>query len=334
MPEYRNSMVMIGDKFQDFESLDKYKYVVINMWNRDYPLPKLPENIIILEFITKYKFPLYNLPPSIKVLYFNFPYNYPLENLPINLYHLEMLGRSFTDVYTHPLHFLPESLKILNLCDAINQSSINLPYGLKSLSYSSNTFIEEAVLYTSELETCCMIDHVRPRIQNDSDKLEKYFNLINLPISLLILHLPNIKIYDLDRILSRLINLEELHIPSEFDNCILEYPPKLISLYVGSSYSYKLINLPASLKYIRLVSYYQYCITELADSNIEHIDLYDDKMISIINFLPKSLKKLTIIETHPELNMIQAQYPHLQIEKEYDYDHREYLNDLIRGEIW
>jgi len=128
--EIRKSRVVIYDEFQDFASLDKFLSITIDRWNRDYPLPSLPNNIIVLS-MGDYKFPLDNLPSSIEVLSFTSEYDYPLDNLPINLYQLEFLNYDSEPIYKHPINFLPESVKILKLNNAINQSSYNLPIKLK-----------------------------------------------------------------------------------------------------------------------------------------------------------------------------------------------------------
>ena len=156
---------------------------------------------------------------------------------------------------------------------------------------------------------------------------------MNLPISLRILYLPEIFINDLDKILPRLINLEELHIPDNFSNSIVAYPPNLKKLYFVGTYEHELFNLPASLKYIQLVCYMHYSLKALLNSNVEHVNLYEDKYISIVHNLPKSLKKLSIIETHPELYQIEKMYHNIEIEKLPDYDFREEIISSMRSPI-
>jgi hypothetical protein len=321
--ELKMFKIRIDNKFQDFASLDKYQYIVIDEWDRDYPLPPLPNGIIVLEILCSYKFPLNNLPQNIEVLSiwsdeYN-QYKFPLDNLPTNLYHLEFNGINTIIKYEKPINFLPESLKILNLYSISNQSSYNLPIKLKSLEFSSYTFTaEEIVDYPPELEKVFIRDNSRVghyiSSQEKLEQLNKHFNLINLPLSIRILELPDIKISNLEGILKRLIHLEELYIPNFFENTILEYPPNLVKLYISGYYDikYKLVNLPASLKYISL-GIYSGSLDAVANSNIEHIELEYDTNLSIINHLPKSLKKLNIFETHNEFNRIKAEYPQLEI---------------------
>jgi len=337
--EIRKSRVVIYDEFQDFASLDKYLSITIGRWNRDYPLPSLPSSIIVLLFMGEYKFPLNNLPSSIEVLSFTREYDYPLDNLPINLYQLEFLNYDSEPIYKHPIHFIPESVKILNLNNAINQSSYNLPIKLKKLDFSNNTFKDKIVIYPPELENLYLInDSSSTSHQEDLEKLEKleqYFNLINLPLSIRVMCLPDLNISNLEIILKRLINLESLFIPEGFNNPILEYPPNLVELHFMGYYKYKLVNLPVSLKYI-LIGWYDNSLSleAVANSNIEHIDLDENRHLSIINYLPKSLKKITIIETHTEFNTIKQQYPHLEINKIPDYDYHDAMIDDMRDESW
>jgi len=335
------SRITINDDFQDFVSLDKYTYVYIRYWNREYPLPTLPNNIIVLEISCNYEFSLNNLPSSIKVIILPSTYKYPLANLPINLYQLEFnsLYNSTAStaiekhMYVNLIHFLPESVKILKIEDSINQSSYNLPIELKHLNFSSDTFLDEVVNYPHTLE----IAHISNKKKNitsvESDKLNNYFNLINLPLSLKSLQLPGCKILNLENILERLINLEELYIPYNFHNSIIKYPPNLVNLHIEDVYEYDLVNLPASLKYLSL-GWYNESLEAVKTSNIEHINLIDNKDISIIHFIPKSLKKITIIETHSELYRIREQYPHLEIIKLTDYDYQEELIDSMRSKMW
>ena len=344
IPELKESKIRIDDLFQDFESLDKYLYITIEEWNRDYPLPMLPNSIMVLEFLCNYKFPLYNLPSSIEVLclFHDYEhYDYPLENLPINLYQLEFLEFNYYcgTLYRHPLNVIPESVKILNLNNTINQSSYNLPIGLKLLEFSSNTFKDETVIYPPELEKLYLRNNSKITSQENLEnlenleKLEKYFNLINLPLSIQTLYLPNLNISNLEIILKRLIHLESLSIANDFNFPILEYPPNLVELHFNGRYKHKLVNLPSTLKSISLGLYYN-SLEAVANSNIEHIDLFEHKKLSIINYLPTSLKKLTIIETHIEFHRIKKQYPHITIDKLPDYDYQEAMIDSMDYELW
>jgi hypothetical protein len=104
---------------------------------------------------------------------------------------------------------------------------------------------------------------------------------------------------------------------------------------MANKYKYKLNNLPSSLKYISFSWEYNYdSLKAIANSNIEHIDLTENKNLSIINYLPKSLKKITIIETHTEFYRIKKQYPHIEINKLPDYDYQEEMIDTMRYELW
>jgi len=266
---------IIYNEFQDFASLDKYLFITIGRWNRNYPLPSLPNSIIVLSVCGDYKFPLNNLPSSIEVLSFTREYDYPLDNLPINLYQLEFVNYNSEPIYKHPIHFIPESVKILNLNNAINQSSYNLPIKLKKLDFSNNTFKDKIVIYPPELENLYLInDSSSTSHQEDLEKLEKleqYFNLINLPLSIRVMYLPNLNISNLEIILKRLIHLESLYIPHEFNYPILEYPPNLVELHFMGSYKYKLVNLPVSLKYISFGLYDNSLSLEaVANSNITY----------------------------------------------------------------
>ena len=338
IPELRESSIIIDDTFQDFASLDKYLYIIINKWDKDYPLPPLPNGIIVLQILCDYKFPLNNLPSSIEVLSLYSAYKYPLENLPINLYKLNIHSYNSYCKYTHPLNSLPESVKILNLERVINQSSYNLPIGLKSLEFSSNTFTDKIVNYPPELEQLYLrltfSGIPRPSFKEIEEK-ERYFNLVNIPLSVRILELPSFIISNLDIFLKRLVHLEELYIPHYFEHPILEYPPNLVKLYITGYYEnkHKLANLPSSLKYISLGMYNE-SLEAVADSNIEHIDCGDNKDVAIFNYLPKSLKKLSIIETHREIQKIKQKYTHIKINIRRDYDYEEALIDSMRDDNW
>jgi hypothetical protein len=341
MPELKESRIRINDEFQDFASLDGYLYIMIDEWNRDYPLPLLPSSIKVLEFICAYQFPLNNLPQNIEVLIFSCEYDeykFPLENLPPNLYQLEFHSFCRKVIYSIPLQFIPESVKILRLNNVIRQQSYNLPIKLKELRLSSNTFTDEIVIYPLELEQLYLKNNSRIIRQEDLEnlenleKLDKYFNLINLPLSIRMLELPNIKISNLECILKRLIHLKELFIPNDFYNAILEYPPNLEKLYIIGNYKHKLENLPSSLKIISL-GWYDNSLEAVANSNIENINLDENKNLSIIGYLPKSLKKLTIIQTHSELYKIKNKYPLLEINILPDYDYQEAYIDSMRGEF-
>jgi len=335
IPEIKESRIRIDDKFQDFAYLDKYLYIIIEEWNRDYPLPSLPSNVKVFEFWCAYKFPLNNLPQNIEVLIFSWEHNeykFPLENLPTNLYQLEFNSFCMKFIYSKSMYFIPESVKILKFNNATNQLSNNLPIKLKQLEFSNDTFTDDTVIYPPELKKLYLKNTSRITSQKDLDfeKLEKYFNLINLPESIRVLELPNIKISNIEIILKRLIHLEELIIPNHFDNVIIEYPPNLVELYIIGYYKFKLVNLPSSLKNISL-GWYDNSLEAVANSNIENMDLDDNKNLSIINYLPKSLKKLNIIETHIELYEIKAKYPLPEINILPDYDYREDYIDSMRG---
>lgn len=344
-PELIQYKIRINNGFQDFASLDKYKFIVIDSWECDYPLPPLPEGVIILQFYCHYKFPLNNLPASLEVLYFEYYYDANpdnLANLPSNLYQLVFNFGCFT-----PLNYLPESLKILHLYQSHNQSSANIPIGLKVLSFSHDTFRnDEMIIYPPGLEVLDL-SYYKAHSANDihdSHSMNEYLeeirllehrlNLENLPITLTTLVLPCINISNLHKVITRLINLEELHIPDCFPQMINTYPPNVKSIFMEYSYDYPLINIPASLTFLQLADCYSKPLDFLRNSNIEHLDLKYNKEISIIKFLPKSLKKLSIIETHTEFYQIKNKYPQLEIDKLPDYDYQEELIDSMRGELW
>jgi hypothetical protein len=327
--ELKEYLLYIDDEFEDFTSLDKYLYISINEWNREYPLPVLPNNILVLSIACEYKFPLNNLQSNIEVLVLNSEYDYPLHNLPMKLHLLQFYRSCCSSEYSHPINFFPESVKILKFYNVINQSSYNLPIKLKYLEFSNNTFTDEIVNYPPVLEKVNIKCTLRLQSEANLEKIEKYFNLSNLPISIKTLMLPNLKISNLEGILKRLINLESLSIYNNFENEIIEYPPNLIELYILGIYKCKLVELPPSLKIISLGWYYN-SLDALANSNVEYIDLSLNKTLSIINSLPKSLKKLSIIETHFEIQSIKEQYPHIEILTLPDYDYRESLIDSWR----
>jgi hypothetical protein len=334
IPELIESKIIIDNTFKDFASLDKYLYITVAKWDRDYPLPPLPNGIIVLEILCDYKFPLNNLPSSIEVLCLYSTYKYPLENLPINLYKLNFL-HSISE-YKNSLNSLPESVKILNLENVINQSSCNLPIGLKFLHFSSDTFTDEIVNYPPELEQLYLYLRLTysgiPSFKELEEK-ERYFNLINIPLSVRILELPDINISNLDIFLKRLVHLEELYISNYSEDPILEYPPNLVKLYISGYYGikHKLVNLPASLKYISLGMYNE-SLDAVANSNIEHIDRVDNRELAIFNYLPKSLKELSIIKTHFEIHKIIKETTHIKINIRQDYDYEEALIDSMRSD--
>ena len=336
IPELKESRLEIYDKLIVIPPLDKYLHLIIIEWNRDYPIPPLPNNILVLEVRCNYKFPLDNLPSTIEILSLDYTYQFPLPNLPINLYQFQFDPLSFYKniqtkyINNNSFERLPESLKMLNITYVINQSSYNLPIGLKSLQFSSETFNDDIMCYPPTLEYICAgyyNEHIYEFESRTSKQLDTYFNFINLPLSLKTLELPEYNISNLENIIARLIHLEELHIPYSFSDQIHKYPPNLINLYFESIFSYKLVNLPASLKYL-CIPFYNDSLEAVAASNIEHLDLYENQNISIINYLPKSLKKITIIETHFELSKIKQQYPHIEIIKVIDSDYQEELIKL------
>lgn len=337
IPELKESKLEIDDKLVSIPPLDKYLYLIIIEWNRDYPLPTLPNGIIALEVRCNYKFPLDNLPSSIEILSLNYAYQIPLANLPVNLYLFQFDPLSFHITWKGkyknrtPLHMLPESLKMLDIRYLKNQSSYNLPVGLKYLQFSSETFTDDIVCYPPELEYVnAYYDEIRVRTP---EQLDTYFNFINLPLSLKTLILPNHDIYNIENILERLVYLEELHIPYQSDIQIHKYPPNLINLYYESVFSYKLINLPASLKYL-YIPFYNDCLEEVASaSNIEHLDLDENLELSIIHHIPKTLKKITLLETHPEVSKLKAQYPHIEIITILDSDYQNELLAVARREL-
>ena len=319
--------IKIDDKFQDFASLSRYLYIIIIEWNRDYPLPSIPTGPLVIEFTCDYNFPLHNLPSSIEIININSDYKFPLDNLP-NIFELQIHSYCMYE-YSHPLNFLPLSTKILNIRHCINQESANLPIKLKSLDISSKTFNDEVVMYPPELEKL-ILDNPITADSNENERLERYFNLAELPLTLKILTLPQIEISGLDAILNRLINLEELHIPYYFPNIILEYPPNLKKLYmfidVHDTNRFELVNMPPSG--------YNGPLEAIAASNIEYLELHENKNLSIINYLPKSLKTLTILETHHERYQIAKQFPHIEIVVINDWDYREDMINAYRDEYF
>jgi hypothetical protein len=114
---------------------------------------------------------------------------------------------------------------------------------------------------------------------------------------------------------------------------ITAYPPNIKSIFMDSVYDYPLVNLPASLTFLQIPDRYEKSLNFLRESNIEHLEL-NNKNISIIDYLPKSLKKLTIIETHTELYRIMEEYPHIEIDKIPDWDYQEGILEDIRLGIY
>lgn len=348
IPELNQAIIRIDDSFQDFPLLEKYKYIAIDSWNREYPLPPLPNGVIALEFNCMYSYPLNNLPNSLEVLYFEHYYDAKHEylyNLPSNLYQLIFNFGCFA-----PLNYLPESLKVLHLCQSYNQSSANLPIGLKVLSFSHETFSDdEIIIYPPGLEILNLDNYksystINIHDSNDSHIMNEYLeeirnlehrlNFANLPVSLKILHLPRIKISNLNEVMLRLTNIEQLHISSDYPQLLSTYPPNIKSIYMNHSYDYELASLPASLTYLKIGIYYEQPLECLLNSNLEHLNLDDNKTISVIDYLPKSLRKLSILETHPELYKIMERYPELEIDKLLDWDYQESLIDYIKNCEW
>jgi hypothetical protein len=114
----------------------------------------------------------------------------------------------------------------------------------------------------------------------------------------------NTPILHLENILDRLNNLEELFI---------SFKPENITL----------LHLPSSVKYIYIEIFnsidgnniggnnIRNPLNFLSSSNVEHIHL--NKNISIINYIPNTLQKITLDETHAEIWKIKEKYPHLEI---------------------
>jgi len=332
--ELNESVCYINNSFQDFTSLDKYLYIIINQWNRDYPLPSLPNSILVLQINCNYDFHLNNLPSSIEILIISCKYPYPLDNLPLNLYQLEIYDVFCRITYEYSLNNLPESIKILKINNTKNQLSYNLPIGIKQLDFTIKTFADNQVIYPSELEILNISEYVQYEsnnyltIQEEDIRLETYYNLLNLPITLRILYLPSIKISNIDIILKRLIHLEKLYIPFNFNNEILEFPPNLKYLYLDYGYNYKVVNLPSTLNFLSIGNYTK-SLEAIATSNIIHLET-DDKFIPLIEYLPTSLIKLSIIETHHQLNEIKKLYPKLEINTMLDLDYWESQIDYCR----
>ena len=289
LQELNESRINIDNRFQK-QKLDlfmsKFEHIIISEWDRDYPI-SLPENVHTLELKCAYNFPLSNLPPNIRVLKIKYDYKYPLENLPLNLHQLEIEYDEFSNKkYINTIAFLPNSIEILNLNGVFNQLSCNLPLRLKQLEFTYNTFSNEFIEYPQQLE----------KISLTAEQLtDCKLNLINLPLSLKSIKLKTDKAPNLDNILNRLINLEELYI-----NFSLE----------DNTFS----NIPASVKYIYIKNRgnSDNSFNFLSSSNIKHIHL--STRDSIINYIPKTLQKITLYNYHNEIFQIREKYPHLDID--------------------
>jgi hypothetical protein len=321
------SKVVIDKNFQDFDSLVNYKCIIIREWRRQYPLPPLPDNIILLELNCDYNFSLNNLPNSIRIIYIRGKLLYPLGNLPNNLYKLY-----FNLEYSFPLDNIPESVKILNLCGCTNQSSLNLPVGLKELQFVEVTFDnDEVIAYPPTLEILDLQRFTLIYSDMDLEKSLEQLNLLNIPLSLRRLDLPSIELNNMDDILSRLVNLEELNVFYRTNTALNIFPPNLKRLFIGDGYQHDIINLPPSVTYVQIGSQFAGSLSFITDSNIEHLELDYNDTISIIDYkFPKTLKQITILETHYEIRKIAERYPHIKICTIPDWDYHSDLVDFAR----
>ena len=326
IPELKNSQILINNEFHDFESLVNYKWITMSGWNRPYPLPTLPSNIIIFHLFGNYNYPLNNLPDGLEILIIDSPLEYPLENLPNSLYQLEIHGKYNFDIYS-----FPESIRILDLygCKTQEFSNVNVPRGLKSLTFYDTTFrgkihldLELEVLNIASYRIESAITHIHTNCTDN-------FDLLELPITLKELYLPITDVFEnQDTMLSRLVNLETLQFPNYFNQPIKTYPPRLKNLMFSSPYNQPIMNLPNSVIYLE-ISGYEQTLEYIVDSNVEEI-YTDNKNISLLHHLPKKLKKLSIIQTHHEITKLEEQHPELEIIKLSDYDYQEEMLDCWR----
>jgi hypothetical protein len=317
IPELRNSHLYIDENFNDFDSLTNYKFISIRNWTKNYPIPILSNNLLVLEINCNYDFPLTNLPVSLEVLVIDNSLKYPLVNLPNSLYQLEFLNCS--QYNNCDISALPESIKILNLFGCVSNefSQVSLPRGLKSLIFHNRTF--KGVIHL-DLE----LEQLDISAYNYSSNILDKFNLLELPITLKILYLPNFTEFEIqDIMLSRLINLETLYLPNNFNQPIHIYPPKLKKLILGYSYNQVLINLPDTLSYLEIGYGYLQSLKHITSSNLEEICIEDNKIISLSQYLPAKLKKLSIIETHFEFRKLIEKYQNIEIVKLPDFDYQE-----------
>jgi len=328
IPELAKSVIRINDKFKNFHLLENYKHIMIIEWNRDYPL-EIPNGVIALTISCEYAFPLNNLPSSLEILDFAHSFlekiRYPLENLPNNLYHLE-----FNSHYTYPLDCLPESIKILRFNAYYMHSFNNSPIGLKELKISNCGFgTDEIMSWPPTLESLD-ISRCNAERRDNIEQFQHKINLIELPITLRKLHLPTTPISNLEAVLSRLINLEELHVEYVYLKNMILFPPNLKRFYMKSTrvffdYPDELLITP-NLMYLEINEWFDGSIN-LANSNLEHLKLYFNDTYSIVNQIPKSLKKLEISYNHPEVAEIKQRYPQLDI-LILGHKYQEYDDDL------
>jgi hypothetical protein len=91
-----------------------------------------------------------------------------------------------------------------------------------------------------------------------------------------------------------------------------------------------LINLPNTLKYLEINDIYNKPLESIIDSNIEEIYIRDNKNLSILEYIPKKLNILHIIQTHCEIYEIENKYPVLIIDIIPDYDYQDKIFNLNR----
>lgn len=323
IPELESSRIEILNNFTDFHLLENYKHITIGEWNHDYPL-EIPNGVIALSILCEYPFPLNNLPSSLEVLYFQCMPDgiiFPLENLPNNLYQLEFYTR-----YEHPLTFLPESIRILKFHYGYAGLFNMLPRGLKELKISNYGFSnDEIITWPPNLEKLDIIQCFFEG-QDTKWKFESQLNLLELPVSLRVLHLTSMPINNIEEVLARLNNLEELYVKNIYSKNIMLYPPNLKKFYMKSTriiYDYPdELLIPPNLIHLEINEWFDGTI-DLANSNLEYLVLYGNEKISILNQIPKSLKKLDIPYSHSEVSSIKRQYPHLELIDSYNA----YLDD-------
>lgn len=357
IPELKESQITVDtpyyNEFPDYKTLSNYKYLVIREWNE--PLPELPPSIIAISFMNDCNYPLNNLHPTVEAIEFYYDINVPLDNLPQNLLYLGILGLS-NRCYKFPLNYLPQSLQILYITSYLEDDCYsNLPTALKSLTLSSvNQSIGHYPTGLEHLNLRSIIPYT-----SMSNNIINNLHLELLPVSLKKLYLPVLldysisdsdKIYpDLDLIIARLINLEELDL-SGWSNIIRKdiFSTNLHLICIGNNYG-MLEQIPNSIKTLSISDYkenlqskdhnLQINFESIVNSNITHIELdisdyvsdSHDLCIDILAYIPNNLQELTVLETHPALSQFAIKYPNVKIKKLPNYYYQEKFIDDMRG---
>ena len=331
---YPNTLKIINfsDDFNDHidnlpTSLHEIFFSPMSKFN--YQVDNLPEGIEIITFGHLFNHPMDNLPSSIKQIifhsscYYNYDYikyNHSINNLPNSLEKLIL-----SDKFNLPIQNYPKKIKYLEFGNIFNQLVDNLPDSLEKIVFgcafncsidklsdsikeiyfakpSQNSdkydFNQTINHLPNSLEKIIFCTNFNSPILNYPQNLQyiKFgdkFNqpISNLPASLKVLILGNEFCQDINKFP---INLTHLTIKSNIK--ILELPQQISSLYV-SNINIENCNL-SGIKKLKLNKSVLVSETKLQNmKNLEELIIYSESYYkNIADFLPNTIKKLTIVD--------------------------------------